>query len=275
MAAKNHIDLVDKTMRVLEIIGAHSGGIALREIAARAGLVKSSAFRILFTLTELGYCEKAPGNGTYAATPQFRALGGADTRSSLVAIAKPRLEQSRSRLGEAAWLAELRSGNVVLVAVAEAAHPLRLAFRVGDVCPWHASALGKAVAAYLSRQQLAEALGSGRLRQFTESTITTRRSLSAELALTRRRGYSMNREETIGGALAYGAPVFDNTGRVIAAVSITAPVARSGAAKRDAMIAEVKELGQAITAEVVRLGLRGDASGAPAASRDGDHSLTA
>jgi len=270
MAANNHIDLVVKTMRVLEIIGAQGGGMPLGDIAARAGLVKSSAFRILFTLTELGYCEKVAGNGTYAATLKLRALGGTDARSSLVAIAKLRLEQSRDRLGESAWLAELRGGSVIVVAVAEAAHPLRLAFHVGDICPWHASALGKAVAAQLAPPQLLEVLGSGRLHQFTKSTITARRKLLSELTLIRHRGYSVNREETIDGALAYGAPVFDGSGAVVASVSITAPTARCSRSKSEAMIGEVKALGQAITQDVARHGLDARPGGGFVTSQAGD-----
>src|SRR5438034_4961746 len=143
MAARSYIELVEKTMRVLEIIGAQEGCMPLAGIAERARLVKSSTLRILFTLVELGYVERAPGNGTYAATLKLRALGGGvGAQSSLVTIAKGHLVQARDRLSESAWLAELHDGAVVLVAVVEASHVLRLAFRVGDRCPWHASALG-------------------------------------------------------------------------------------------------------------------------------------
>src|SRR6266513_3816333 len=111
--ARNHIELVEKTMRVLEIIGAQGGCMPLADVAARAGLVKSSAFRILFTLVELGYVEKALGNGTYAATLKLRALGwvtGAQP-PSLITIVKAHLQQARDRLCESAWLAELREAE--------------------------------------------------------------------------------------------------------------------------------------------------------------------
>src|SRR5258707_12770089 len=130
MAAKNYIELVEKTMRVLEIMGAQEDSVPLADIAARAGLVKSSTFRILFTLVELGYVERALGNGTYVATLKLRGLGGgAGARSTLVTIAKAHLQQARDKLCESAWLAELLDSEVVLVAVEEAPHPLPLAVR--------------------------------------------------------------------------------------------------------------------------------------------------
>ena len=59
MAARNHIELIEKTFRVLEAIADSESGLTLSTLAARSSLVKSSTFRILFTLGELGYVEKS------------------------------------------------------------------------------------------------------------------------------------------------------------------------------------------------------------------------
>ena len=66
MAARNYIELVEKTLRVLESLGDSTAGIKLGELAGRVGLVKSSVFRILFTLNKLGYVEKVGPEGVYA-----------------------------------------------------------------------------------------------------------------------------------------------------------------------------------------------------------------
>ncbi|MCP4249826.1 MAG: helix-turn-helix domain-containing protein, partial [bacterium] len=51
MAARNYIELIEKSMRVLEVLAAGNGnGKSLKDVAAETGLVKSSVFRILFTL---------------------------------------------------------------------------------------------------------------------------------------------------------------------------------------------------------------------------------
>lgn len=67
MPAKNHIELIVKTLAVLECLAASEQGQALKEIAAEVGLVKSSVFRILFTLREQGYVEQSDA-GSYRLT---------------------------------------------------------------------------------------------------------------------------------------------------------------------------------------------------------------
>jgi DNA-binding IclR family transcriptional regulator len=63
MPARNHIDLTVKTMRVLEALVDSADGASLKDVSLRLGLIKSSAFRILFTLKELGYVEQIGENG--------------------------------------------------------------------------------------------------------------------------------------------------------------------------------------------------------------------
>jgi IclR family acetate operon transcriptional repressor len=240
MAARNYIELVEKTLRVLESLSESEPGIALGELAARVGLVKSSLFRILFTLNKLGYVEKVGTEGVYASTHRLQALARKPIRRpNFIGIAHPRLQEMCAKLRESAWLAEWHNGAVIMIDVAESSsHALQLALNVGDPCPLHASALGKVIAAHLSRAELESVLGKGRLARYTERSISSRKVLLAQLAAIRRDGYGLNDEETIRGALAIGAPVFDSTGRAFAAVSVTAPTARCFPAKKREMIAE-------------------------------------
>lgn len=257
MAARNYIELVEKTMRVLEAIGDTDRALVLTEIAKRVGLVKSSTFRILFTLTELGYIEKVDGNGAYAATPRLIALARVPaSHPSLVSVARPRLQELCRRLRESAWLAEWRNGSVIMIDVAETSHALRLSLNVGDPCPLHASALGKAIAAHISPGELRSVLGGGRLPRYTGRTISSRRELAQHLLTVRRTGCSVNEEETILGALAIGAPVFDFDGRAFAAISVTAPTARCSELKRQSMIGEVKRAASAISDSLSRVHFR-------------------
>jgi IclR family acetate operon transcriptional repressor len=257
MPARNYIELVEKTMRVLEAIADADRSLALSEIANRVALVKSSTFRILFTLSEIGYVEKVDGNGAYAATPRLKALARVPaSHTSFLSVARARLQEVSRKLHESAWLAEWRNGSVVMVDVAEVSHALRLSLNVGDPCPLHASALGKAIAAHLSPDELRSMLGSGRLPRFTGRTISSRRQLAEHLSLVRGTGYSVNEEETFLGALAIGAPVFDSDGRAFAAVSVTAPTVRCSELKRETMIAEVKRAASAISDNLARVHFR-------------------
>ena len=252
MAARNYIELVEKTLRVLESLGESEAGITLGELATRVALVKSSVFRILFTLNKLGYVEKVGTDGVYASTHRLLALSRKTVRRpSLVTLARPRLHEMCAKLRESAWLAEWRNGTVIMIDVAESSsHALQLALNVGDRCPLHASALGKVIAAHLSRAELELALGKDRLARYTERSVSSRKALLAQLAAIRRDGYGINDEETIRGALAIGAPVFDSTGRAFAAVSVTAPTARCFPAKKREMIAETIRVASLITQDL-------------------------
>ncbi len=255
MAARNHVEVVARTFRVLEALA--DGPAELREIAERSGLGKSSAFRLLYTLKELGYVEQPAPTGPYQLTLKMLALTRQPARDlTLAQVAHPYLVRLRDELGEAAWLAEWRGGQVVLTDAAQARHRLRLSLDLGDVCPLHASALGKAVAAHLTRTELKRALGGGRLERYTARTITSRARLEDELAMVRRQGYAVNDEETIEGAFLAGAPIFDARGHVCGAVSVSAPTARCAPAKREAMIAAVKRATAEISQELARLGFR-------------------
>jgi IclR family acetate operon transcriptional repressor len=163
----------------------------------------------------------------------------------------------RDELWESAWLAEWRQQTkAVLVDVVEAPQRLQLSLDVGADCPLHATAAGKAIAAHLPPKLLKAALGPGKLPRFTPHTITRREQLQAELEKVRRLGYAMNEEETIEGAILVGAPVFDSTGRVWGAISVSVPTARWSNDKFHEMTAAVKRAAAAFTADLTRLGFQ-------------------
>jgi DNA-binding IclR family transcriptional regulator len=251
MAARNHIDLTVKTMSVLESLAQTAEGAKLKDIAGRLGMIKSSAFRILFTLKELGYVEQISESGKYRLTFKTTGLVRRSVEHlTLAKIARPYLTILRDRLQESVWLAEQRRHAIVLVDVVEASHALKLAFDVGDLCPVNATALGKAIAAYLPAEQVDALLPKGKLPKLTPRTVISRRELKAELLRVRRQGYAINDEETIAGAILIGAPLFDSLGNVFAGVSVSAPTARCSPRKRKEIIEQLLVTSSAITRDL-------------------------
>jgi DNA-binding IclR family transcriptional regulator len=251
MSARNHIDLTVKTMSVLESLVESAEGADLKDIAARVGLIKSSVFRILFTLKEVGYVEQVGESGRYRLT--FKTTGlvrRCSERLTLSRLARPHLVKLRDRLQESAWLAEQRRHGIVLIDALEVSHPLKLSFNVGDLCPIHATALGKAIAAYLPREQVDALLPKGKLPKLTSRTLVRRSQLRAELLRVRRRGYAINDEETIEGAILVGAPLFDSAGKVFAGISVSAPTARCSPRKRREIVEQVLAASRAISREL-------------------------
>ena len=255
MPAKNHIDLVVKTLNVLEALALSEHGKALKEIAAEVGLVKSSVFRILFTLKQAGYVEQPETNGVYRLTLKTSGLSRRNSeRMGFATVARPHLTRLRDELDESVALAERRAQSVVLIDVLETSHPLRLTFHIGNDCPIHATAMGKAVAAFLSARELAALLGKPELPQYTERTNTKVRDLKADLARVHKMGYAINDEETVSGAVIIGAPIFDSQKDVCGALSVNTPTARCSAARKKKLIAAVMDVGKRISDDLSDIG---------------------
>ena len=260
MPARNHIDLIVKTMRVLETLARSEMPLELKTIATEAGLVKSSAFRVLYTLRELGYVEHEALSRAYHLSAKMRRMASRPSRRrTLIQTVRPFLMRLQAALDESAWLAERRGGLVVLVDVVEADHPLRLSLDLGDTCPIHATALGKAVAAHLPPAVLDRLLSRRQLSHFTRNTVKGRVDLDADLAAVRLRGFAVNDQESIEGVVIVGAPIFDSAGVVSGAISVSVPTVRCSPEKRGRTIAAVKSTARAISIELARIRFRSGA----------------
>jgi DNA-binding IclR family transcriptional regulator len=105
--------------------------------------------------------------------------------------------------------------------------------RIGRVAPMHATGVGKLHLLNYTDEQL-ETLGKKRsFARFTPRTITELPALKKELEHIRQQGYAVDDEECEAGVRCLAVPVRDYTGMVMAALSVSAPVARLDARHTD------------------------------------------
>jgi IclR family acetate operon transcriptional repressor len=90
----------------------------------------------------------------------------------------------------------------------------------------HASSLGKAILAWLPEAEVAKILHRVGLQKLTDRTIVDPEALFADLALTRERGWAIDDQEKAEGLRCAGAPVFNERGEVIGALSVSGPTVR-------------------------------------------------
>ncbi len=225
MPANNYIAVIEKAVRVLEAFeGRHE--VALSELATRTRLVKSSVFRILFTLERLGYVQKANG-GRYSVTSRLSRLAGDyPPRSNLSGLAAPFMAQLLRRFQETINLGVLDGGEVLYIHVLECSHAFRLAAHAGMRSPLHSTALGKCLLSRLSRPEIEAMLKANPPRKLTARTITEISTLYNEVAKVRARGYAVDGGEDSEGARCIAAPILDPQGHVCAAISISGPAMR-------------------------------------------------
>ena len=128
--------------------------------------------------------------------------------------------------GETANLAVEKENQVLFLSQVETSATIRAFFPPGTLSQMHASGIGKAILAYMDDARFERFLSSASLDGFTPSTLTSKVALEAELAETRKRGYSIDDEEKNVGMRCIAAPVFDMNREVIAGISVSGPTSR-------------------------------------------------
>ena len=227
--ARNYqIELVDKLVRILEALRDAPAGLTLRDLAGRTGYVKSSIHRTLGSLKRHGYVEQTAPGGPYSLGVQCLLLArGLKEGIGVLRYARPFLQEIVDTFNESAYLAILRGGRGIFVEVTEARRrDLRLVGPLGAHVFYHATAAGKVFASSLPTEARAALLKASELRPLTPRTLTRRADVEREWALVARRGFALNREESIVGAIFLAAPVFDAERGACASISVGVPKAR-------------------------------------------------
>lgn len=128
--------------------------------------------------------------------------------------------------GETVNLA-VRDGLYVLyIDVMESSHQFRLVSQVGTRRPLHCTALGKAMLAFTAPDERDATLASLRFERFSPRTITTQTRFRKELERITQHGYAVDDEEAGLGSRCVSSPIFDQSGKVAAAISVSGPITR-------------------------------------------------
>lgn len=224
---KYNVEAVAKALDILEAFGS-SEELTLNDICLRAGLSKSRAFRLLFTLAERGYIDRSPGGSRYQLGTRLFERASL-MRRDIRQLARPFMRKIQEQFNETVNLSVLNNGEVLYIDILESSRAFRMAATVGCRMPAHLTAMGKAMLAYLPAENPASpecALVSGLGRR-------ERQVLKRELAVVRRRGYAIDKEQNERGVACVGAAVLDASGRPAAAVSVSGPAYRILAGKKD------------------------------------------
>lgn len=235
-----------KGLRVLEAVVTSGGPIGVTELAARVGLLKSNAHRILQTLVEAGYVAPGPAGGQYQPTLKLWTLGSAVAAGTdLRQVAGPHVKRLREATGETAYLA-LREGlQAVFIEIQPSFRAIRLHTTIGTRMPAHCTSAGKVFLAFDDPRH--GWMEEPSLQRFTQTTIVEQAALRAELKAIKRQGYAVNRGEYREEVSGIAVPVFGANGAVIAATGISGPSERFRPAAVKAWLPEVRTAGAEIS----------------------------
>jgi DNA-binding IclR family transcriptional regulator len=221
MGESGVIQSVDRAIRVLTALqGARR--MSLSELATRLDLAPSTTHGIVRTLVEHGMVVQERGSSRYQLGPAVLRLGNVyldtlELRSKTI----PWAEDLARRTGFAVRTGVLLVDDVVIIHHEPRPDGSRQMPEVGIVIPVHASALGKAMLAFLPDDEKRVLTGS--LRSMTGETLTSADDLRDQLDEVRATGIAVEQDEAVIGESALAGPVFDSTGEAVGAIGVVIP----------------------------------------------------
>lgn len=212
---------IKKALAVIECIGKSTRPLKASEVANLTKLERATAFRILTYLTSLGYLFKDINTNLYSLGHKIFEFGDkSDYLKTLTTLCLDSISNLSKETEHITYLAVLEGPHVMYCdKVNPSGDSAPRAFRMR--LDAHSCALGKAMLAHKSLEELKEIYKSYSLHKHTSNTITTLEKLHVELRKIRTVGYSVNEGETFDYVYGIGTVILDSQNRAIAAISLS------------------------------------------------------
>ncbi len=213
---------VERTLAILKIIANSEHGITLQEIANQMDMAKSSAFAIVHTLLELNYISTVENNDKkYCLGVETFALGMKYANNqSLVQQCVIHLPGLAEKYNKTAFLGILNGSNVVYLYKYVAENARLATCSIGSSKPAHATALGKALIAFLPPKAQRTLIDNIELTSYTDQTISSKEGFIAQLEQIKKQGYATEFAELGHLTACCSVPILDSQGNAVAAISL-------------------------------------------------------
>lgn len=239
------VETVETAFDIVDVLKRNDGA-GITDIADELALAKSTVHRHVKTLESRGLLVRE--GDVYRISTWFLDYGiHVRNRHRLYDVARPKVDELAAETNEKVWCVIEEHGMGVHIYGAEGRHSVKTHARIGQRTYLHQFAAGKAILAHLPDDRIESILEDYGLAAQTDQTITERDALYDQLATIRDRGYAFNREESVIGVHAVGAPIRNESGTAIGAISVAGPANRL---RGDLMTEELPNLLLGATNEV-------------------------
>src|SRR5690625_4313321 len=223
-AGGDFVQSLARGLTVIRAFDAEHPRLTLSEVARRTGLTRAAARRFLHTLVAMGYV--ALEGRHFSLRPRVLELGYAYLSAlGLPELVRPHLEELSARSGESSSASVLDGESIVYIARVSSRRVMSVDLGVGAQLPAYATAMGRVLLASLSPTERTRHLGD--LEALTPHTITDPHDLDRALGDVAAQGWALVDEELEEGLRSIAVAIRDHTGRVVAAINVSAP-ARQG-----------------------------------------------
>lgn len=223
-AAKSSIQVIERMMSLLGALAGNASPVNLKQLATETRLHPSTAHRILSVMVDNRLVDRIEP-GTYRLGIRLLELGSlVKSRINVRQEALPHMQALHQALGETVNLSVRHDDEVVYIErTAGNSSMMRVVQIIGARAPLHITAVGKVFLAEDGPEKCAEYAKRTGLPRYTEHTLGDADALAQELERIRRQGCAFDNEEAEKGVSCIGAGIFNDEGRLIAGLSVSAP----------------------------------------------------
>lgn len=242
---------LNKALDLLVILGQVPDGMNLSDIALMAGQPKTTAHRLLTALEARRFVRYEPESRNWKIGIEAFVVGNAFLRNrDLAEIARPIMTLLARDTGETSSLYIEDDGEIVCLSQVETRQAMRVIARPGGRAKIHASGSGKAILAHCPPEMVDGIIARHGLPAATEHTIATPAALRRDLEEVKKRGFAIDDEENALGIRCVAAALFDHTGEVAGAISISGPSSRVTPERFEPLGRRVHEAAEMLTTAI-------------------------
>jgi IclR family KDG regulon transcriptional repressor len=239
-----------KGLLLLDTLSAATGGKGVSDLAREVGLTKSNTFRLLQTLTTLGFVQRGDDKLYSATLKTWRVGRRVIDNLNLPELARDEMRKIADATNETIYLAVPENLSIIYIDMIDSLRPIRSWNRIGGSAPIHCVGTGKAIVS-ANYPSLRGALKGGLVR-YTSRTITTLSALEADIETTRKNGYAFDTGEFREGVVGTGAAICLPNGVAIAAIGVSVLETNLPEHGRGKLGRLVREAGERISARLAR-----------------------
>ena len=224
---KNPIQVIDRMMKLLDVLAQHPDPVPLKQLALETGLHPSTAHRILGAMTQSGFVDRSEA-GIYRLGIRLLELGSlVKSRISLRDTAMPLMLKLHAATGESVNLG-IRAGDEIVYVerTSSGRSSVRVVHIVGARAPLHTTATGKLFLVEDGLDRIRDYARRTGLPPSTPASITTLPTLEKELDRVRRHGVAFDLDEVEAGVRCIAAGIRNDGGELVAGLSLSTPSER-------------------------------------------------
>lgn len=226
----NLVQTIERVSMILDLVSRSSQGASIRDISEALKLPKGTVHRLLLSLSYFGYIKQDINSKKYFLGLKLLELGNLIINQlDLRKLAEPLLKELVESTRETVHMVIIDNNEVVYIDKIETEENtggLKMSSMVGSRNLAHSCAVGKVLISYYSDEEIDNLIQEKGLPRKTTRTINDPRQLKEQLPIIRNQGYAIDDEENEAGIRCVAAPIFNDKGKAVSAISLSGPAFR-------------------------------------------------